>query len=67
MGSNVVENSAGTIDSSVQVQGISVINGEVFVDGEKVPKGQKLYKSPKSGLVYEIKWGNNGNVSVRQK
>jgi hypothetical protein len=66
-GSSVAVNSAGTIDSNVQMEGVAVINGDVFIDGEKVPKGKNLYKSRKSGKTYEIKWGGNGNVAVREK
>lgn len=66
-GSNVAVNSAGSIDSSVEMEGVAVINGDVFVDGDKVPKGVTSYKSRKSGVVYEIKWGKNGNVAIREK
>jgi hypothetical protein len=44
-----------------------VINGEVFVDGEKVPKGKSPYTSKKSGKTYVIKWGKDGNVAVQEK
>jgi hypothetical protein len=66
-GSSVASNSAGTIDQDVQMDGIAVINGEVFVDGEKVPKGKSPYTSKKSGKTYVIKWGKDGNVAVQEK
>jgi hypothetical protein len=49
------------------MDGIAVINGEVFVDGEKVPKGKSPYTSKKSGKTYVIKWGKDGNVAVQEK
>lgn len=66
-GSNVAASSAGTIDSSVEMEGIAVINDDVYIDGEKVPKGQRDYKSRKSGKTYEITRDKNGNVAVREK
>lgn len=66
-GSSVVVNSAGTIDADVQMEGVAIINGEVFVDGEKIPKGKTAYTSKKTGKSYTIKWGRNGNVAVQEK
>lgn len=66
-GSNVAVNSAGSVDSSVEMEGVAVINGEVFIDGDKVPKGRSSHKSRKSGIVYEIKWGKDGSVTVRER
>lgn len=58
---------SGSIGPDVQMDGVAVINGEVFVDGEKVPKGKKTYTSKKSGKTYRIHRGENGNVSVSEK
>jgi len=66
-GSSVAVNSAGSVDSNVEMEGIAVINGEVFIDGEKVPKGRTSYTSKKTGRSYQIKWGRNGNVAVQEK
>lgn len=66
-GSSVAVNTAGSVDSDVQMEGVAIINGEVFIDGDKIPKGQTSYKSKKSGKSYQIKWGKNGNVAVEQK
>lgn len=66
-GSSMANNTAGLIDSAVQMQGVAVINGDVFVDGEKVPKGKTQYRSSKTGRNYEIQWGRDGNVAVREK
>lgn len=65
--SSRAENVAGSIGSDVQMEGIAVINGDVFIDGEKVPKGKTQYRSAKSGKNFEIKWGKDGNVAVREK
>lgn len=66
-GGSVATNSAGTIDQDVQMDGVAVINGEVFVDGEKVPKGKSPYISKKSGKTYAINWGKDGNVAIHEK
>lgn len=66
-GSSVAANSAGSIEQDVQMDGIAVINGEVFIDGEKVPKGKSPYTAKKSGKTYLIKWGKDGNVAVQEK
>lgn len=55
------------IGSDVEMEGIAVINGQVFVDGVKVPKGTTSYRSKKTGKVYQIRWGKNGNVEVNEK
>ncbi|MCX7178086.1 MAG: hypothetical protein NTX56_04685 [Proteobacteria bacterium] len=58
--------SAGVIGSDVQIEGIAVINGEVFIDGEQVPRGKVSYTSKKTGKSYRIQWGKDGNVSVSE-
>lgn len=64
---NVDTGSSGSVAPDVEMEGVAVINGDVFVDGTKVPKGKTLYTSKKSGKTYHINWGKNGNVSVSEK
>ncbi|MDD2741466.1 MAG: hypothetical protein PHV02_04280 [Rhodocyclaceae bacterium] len=64
---SVAANTAGAIDSDVQMEGVAVINGDVFIDGEVVPKGKTTFTGKISGKVYLIKWGKDGNVEVREK
>lgn len=59
-------NSAGAIDADVEMEGVAVINDDVFIDGEKIPRGKTRYTSKKTGKSYRIQWGKNGNVSVEQ-
>lgn len=59
-------NSAGAIDADVEMEGVAVINEDVFIDGEKIPRGKTRYTSKKTGKSYRIQWGKNGNVSVEQ-
>lgn len=66
-GSSVAVNAAGSIEPGADIEGVSVINGEVFIDGEKVPKGKSTHKGRKSGKVYRIEWGADGNVAIQQK
>ena len=37
--SSVVTNSAGTIGPNVQLEGITILNNEVYIDGEMGPRG----------------------------
>lgn len=64
---NSVSIQSGTVESNVQMDGIAVINDDVFIDGEKVPKDRNSYKSKKTGKTYLIKRSRDGNVSVSEK
>ena len=68
-GSNgsVASNSAATLGPDVEMEGVAVINNEVFIDGVKVPYGKTTYLSKKSGKTYTIRWGKNGNIAVQEK
>lgn len=59
-------NSSGTIDADVEMEGVAVINDDVFIDGVKIPRGKTRYTSKKTGKSYRIQWGKNGNISVEQ-
>ncbi|QDX82193.1 hypothetical protein B9N43_13625 [Denitratisoma sp. DHT3] len=58
---------SGSLGPDVEMEGVAVINGEVFIDGEKVPKGKTSYTSRKSGKTYLIRRSKGGNVSVSEK
>ena len=64
---NVVSVQSGVISSDVQMVGTAVINGAVFVDGEKLPNNTTSYTSKIAGKTYLVKRGKNGNVSVIEK
>jgi hypothetical protein len=55
------------IDSDVQIEGITIINDKLFIDGVEVRRGKTVYTSPKSKKTYKIQWGKNGNISVAEK
>lgn len=55
------------VASDVDMVGVAVINGEVYIDGDRVPTGTRSYKGRKSGKSYRIEWGRDGNVSVAEK
>ncbi|MBF0563550.1 MAG: hypothetical protein HQL37_16425 [Alphaproteobacteria bacterium] len=55
--------SIGSMGADVSSQGVSVLNGEVYIDGEHVAKDATSYKS-KSGQKYVID-RKGGGVSVR--
>ena len=64
---NEARNVAGFIEEDAQIEGITIINGEVSIDGVKIPHGQKKYRSAKSGKTYRIEWGSDNNVSVEEQ
>ena len=66
-GGATASNSAGSIESDVEMEGVAVINGTVYIDGERIPKGKRSHTARKSGKTYLIEWGRDGNVSVREK
>ncbi len=49
------------VASGAEISGITVINGEVWIDGQKVPRGAKKFTA-KSGKTYLIESGPNGVV-----
>lgn len=53
----------GGIAGDADIQGITVINGRVSIDGKDVPANVTRYKSPRTGTVYLIQ-RKNGAVSV---
>jgi hypothetical protein len=63
---NTVKNTSGSIQGDVEMEGVAIINDDVFIDGEKIPRGKTRYTSKKSGKSYRIQWGKNGNVTVDQ-
>ncbi len=66
-GANEVRNESGVIMEGAEIEGITIINGEVSIDGNKVPRGAGKFRSPKSGKTYLIKWGKGDNVSVSEQ
>lgn len=53
----------GGIEGDVDIQGVTVINGRVSIDGKEIPANVTRYKSPRTGTVYLIQ-RKNGAVSV---
>lgn len=66
-GKNSVGNTSGSIDEDVEMEGVTIINDSLTIDGEKVPKGKTRHTGKKSGIKYIIKWGKNGNIAVSQE
>lgn len=66
-GSNSVNVESGMVAPDVQMQGVAVINDEVFIDGDKVPRNKTSYTSRKTGKTYLIRRSKGGNVSVSEK
>lgn len=55
----------GNISADADVEGVTVINGRVLIDGKDVPSSVTRYKSPKTGRVYLIQ-RKGGAVSVSE-
>ncbi|OGQ48115.1 MAG: hypothetical protein A3H42_03325 [Deltaproteobacteria bacterium RIFCSPLOWO2_02_FULL_46_8] len=66
VGSEDGENSAA-IGNDVEITGVAIINGSVWIDGVKIHKPQSVYTSRKNGKIYRIRWGSNDNVSVAEE
>lgn len=66
-GANTVSVESGTVAPDVQMLGVAVVNDEVFIDGDKVPKNRTSYTSRKTGKTYLIRRSKGGNVSVSEK
>ena len=66
---NVVskKSEAGRIDQSAGFHEVAVMNGQVVIDGVKVPRGVEKFRSPRSGKTYLIAWGKDGGVSVAEE
>ena len=64
---NKVGMDIGTVGVDVEMTGVAVINGAVWIDGVKMRKPQSVYTSRKNGKTYRIHWGKNGNVSVAEE
>lgn len=65
--SNEARNEAGVIDEDAEIEGITIINGSVSIDGVKIPRGVRKFHSAKTGRSYRIDWGKGDNVSVTEQ
>lgn len=63
---NEAKNTSGVIDSDVQIEGITIINQKVFIDGIEVPKNASIFISKSTKKTYNIRRDKNGNVSVSE-
>jgi hypothetical protein len=61
------KNESETIGIDVEIEGVTIINEKVFIDGVLVPRGKREVVSRKTGKVYRIEWGRDGNVTVTEK
>ncbi|MDP1605859.1 MAG: hypothetical protein Q8L93_04320 [Rhodocyclaceae bacterium] len=59
-------NTSGVIGAGVEMEGVAVVNGDVFIDGEKIQRGKTRHTAKKTGITYRIQWGKDGNVNVQQ-
>lgn len=59
---NLAGSSVGAIVPGNQ-EGVSVLNGRVYIDGKEIPTSVTRYKSPRTGQVYIIR-REGGSVAV---
>ena len=64
-GSNEARVSVGEIAGDANIEGVTIINDRVSIDGKEVPAGVTRYKSPKTGKIYLIQ-RKGGSVSVSE-
>ncbi|HPT50096.1 MAG TPA: hypothetical protein PLS67_03585 [Accumulibacter sp.] len=65
---NTVSNEKGVIGPGADVEGVVIINDEVYIDGNKIARGVTQYVSKKTKTVYAIRWGKKGEgVTVTEK
>ena len=50
----------------VDVQGITIINGQLWIDNDEVPRGKKMHTSSKTGKSYKIEWEKENNIAVSE-
>jgi hypothetical protein len=55
----------GGIADDANVEGVTIINNRVSIDGKDVPPNVTRYKSPKTGKIYLIE-RKGGSVSVSE-
>lgn len=62
---NTANVTIGGIDANANVQGVTIINGRVSIDGKEIPANVTRYKSPRTGTVYLIqRKGDSVNVTT---
>lgn len=61
------KNESETIGIDVEIEGVTIINDKVYIDGVLVPRGRREVVSRKTGKIYRIEWGRDGNVTVTEK
>jgi len=60
---NEARSVTGAIAPGANIEGVTIINGKLWIDGEEIPPGVKRYRSPKTGKTYEIE-RRGQNISV---
>lgn len=55
----------GKIAEDANIEGVTIINDRVSIDGKDIPPNTTRYKSPKTGKVYLIERNKSG-VSVSE-
>jgi hypothetical protein len=56
-------NTVGGMGSGVDIQGVAILNGRVFIDNKEIPPEVTRYKSPRTGEIYVIR-RKGGSVEV---
>jgi hypothetical protein len=65
---NTVSNEQGAIDPDADIEGVVVINDQLYIDGHKISRGVTEYVSKKTRKVYSIRWEKKGEgVTVTEK
>lgn len=51
---NKVKSSVGEVELGAKIEGVTIINGKLWIDGKEIPAGVERYKSPQNGKIYNI-------------
>jgi hypothetical protein len=65
---NTATNQTGVIAPDAEIEGVTTINDDVWIDGVKIARGVTEYFSKKTRKAYTIRWGKKGEgATVTEK
>ncbi|SBT03356.1 conserved exported hypothetical protein [Candidatus Accumulibacter aalborgensis] len=65
---NTAVNETGVISPDAEIEGVTTINDNVWIDGVKIARGVTEYFSKKTRKAYTIRWGKKGEgATVTEK
>lgn len=59
-------NNKSSMIINAEISGITIINGNLWIDGEYVAPQTTYHRSPASGKMYKISWKSDNKISVSE-